>query len=267
MSRTAWIIFSTLCIVLLGGLVWAAQSNRLDVSNVDPWTAQSAEKRDGNIGDHVLGNPDAKVTVIEYGDFQCPGCGAFYPVQKQVTDKYKNEVRFIFRNFPLSTLHPNARAAAAAAEAAGLQGKYWEMHDQLYANQQSWENLNGEQRTNLFTGYAVALGVDKDQFVKDLDNQKVLDKLSFDIALGGKVGVSGTPSIYVNGKIADQSVKNGKLVTANNTDPLVWANADTFENLVIKPALKKAGVPLPKDTTSTETVKTPAGAVAAPSRQ
>lgn len=260
MSKTTWIIFAALCIILLGGLVWVSQSNRLDVSKVDEWkitssgTPKSGEPNlesdsdfdNGGIADHVLGNKDAKVIIIEYGDYECPGCGAFAPVMSQVSAKYGDSIAFVFRNFPLSSIHPNARAAAAAAESAGLQGKYWEMHDKLYDNQQNWENLNGKQRTDTFASYATTLGLDKDKFIAGLTSDQVIKKIDFDIALGDKVGVNATPTVFVNGKKADQSVKDGKLVTANNTDPLVWSSADTFENLMVNPALQKAGVAIPK---------------------
>lgn len=240
MSKTAWIIFSALCVLLLGGLIWAAQSNKLDVSKVDSWQIQTATKDNGEIADHVFGNKDAKVRIVEYGDFQCPGCGAAYPVMKEMSQKYSEDVAFIFRNFPLSSIHPNARAAAAAAESAGLLGKYWEMHDKLYENQNNWETLSGQDRTNTFASYAVSLGMDKDKFIAGLTDERVLNKIDYDTALGTKVGVSGTPSIYVNGKIADQSVKDGKLVAGNNTDPLVWSSSDLFDKYAVDPAIKAA---------------------------
>jgi protein-disulfide isomerase len=159
---------------------------------------------------------------------------------KEMSQKYSEDVAFIFRNFPLSSIHPNARAAAAAAESAGLLGKYWEMHDKLYENQNNWETLSGQDRTNTFASYAVSLGMDKDKFIAGLTDERVLNKIDYDTALGTKVGVSGTPSIYVNGKIADQSVKDGKLVAGNNTDPLVWSSSDLFDKYAVDPAIKAA---------------------------
>jgi len=95
----------------------------------------------------VLGNENSKVILINYGDFQCSGCAGVHPIVKNITEKYKDKIKFIFRNFILS-YHTNAKAAAAAAEAAGLQGKYWEMHDLIYESQPSWESLNVEDRTS-----------------------------------------------------------------------------------------------------------------------
>ncbi len=97
---------------------------------------KTATNDNGNIADHEFGGADAKVTIIEYGDYQCPACGTAAPVMREVSHQYKDKgVSMIFRNFPLTTIHPNALAAASAAEAAGLQNKFWEMHDKLYATQ------------------------------------------------------------------------------------------------------------------------------------
>lgn len=245
MSRNAWIIFSVICIAVLGGLVWMSQGNRLDVSNVNALEVQSANDDNGNLADHTIGNTDAKVTIIEYGDFQCPGCGSAAPVLKQVMDKYQDDVLFIFRNFPLSTMHPNARAAAAAAEAAGLQGKYWEMHEKLFSTQSEWGSLSGANRTDMFAVYARELGIDSDKLKEDLGSSDIGAKINYDTAVGKKVGVSGTPAIYLNGEKVDFYAKDGKRVDSNTdgSNP-VWSTASDFEELVIKPALREAGVEL-----------------------
>lgn len=249
MSRNAWIIFSILCIAVLGGLIWMSQGNRLDVSNINVNEVQAANEDNGNIADHTIGNPAAKVVIIEYGDFQCPGCASAAPVLKQVMDKYQDEALFVFRNFPLSTIHPNARAAAAAAEAAGLQGKYWEMHDKLFNTQSEWGNQNGSQRTDTFAVYARELGLDSDKLVADLGLDTISAKINFDTALGKKLGVTGTPAIFVNGeKISDIYAKDGEKADsgAEGASP-VWSDATNFEQVVILPALKDAGVELPKE--------------------
>jgi protein-disulfide isomerase len=115
MSKKAWIVFVVIVVVLLGGLVYLSSRNKIDVSNVDVTTIQPASAASGNIADHVFGNSDSKVKLVEYGDFQCPGCGSVYPTLKTLSEKYQGQIAFIFRNFPLTTIHPNARAAAAAA--------------------------------------------------------------------------------------------------------------------------------------------------------
>lgn len=202
MNKVAWIIFGAVVVVVLGGLVvYSRISNpSIDVSSVDTNSIIVANEQNGQIGDHVLGNADSKVILIEYGDFQCPSCGAAHPQVKEVVEAYKDKVAFIFRNFPLTTIHPNARVASATAEAAGLQGKYWEMHNLLYESQDNWKDLTGTARTEAFVSYASGLGLDKDQFTKDLAANNVNRHISFDQALGKKIGVDATPTFYLNGK-------------------------------------------------------------------
>jgi protein-disulfide isomerase len=203
-SKKAWIIFASACVLLLVGLVYISSKDKVDVSKVNTDKIVGASTQSGNIADHVFGKKDSKVLFIEYGDFQCPGCGSAYPTVKTVTEKYKGQVGFVFRNFPLTSIHPNAKAAAAAAEAAGLQNKYWEMHDVLYANQSSWENLGTSQRIDFFASYAKNLGLDTAKFKKDMGSTQVNQKINYDIALGKKVGVNATPSLYLNGKAITQ---------------------------------------------------------------
>jgi protein-disulfide isomerase len=202
-SKKAWIIFASACVILLVGLVYVSSKDKVDVSKVDANKIQSANAQSGNIADHVFGKKDSKVVFIEYGDFQCPGCGSAYPTIKDVTEKYQGQVAFIFRNFPLTSLHPNAKAAAAAAEAAGLQNKYWEMHNELYANQSSWENLSTSERTDFFASYAKNFGLNVNKFKEDMASTKVNQKINYDIAIGKKIGVNATPTLYLNGKAID----------------------------------------------------------------
>lgn len=206
MSKLRWIIFSAVIVLIFGGLViYSRISNPpLDVSAVNTNSIIAASDQNGNIADHVYGNPNAKVVFIEYGDFQCPSCGGAYAQVKTATEEYKDKVAFIFRNFPLTTIHANARAAASVAEAAGLQGKYWEMHNKLYETQQDWSTLSGDQRTSTFTSYASQLGLDTAKFKTDLASSAVNSKISFDQAIGGKIDVNATPTFYLNGtKLSD----------------------------------------------------------------
>jgi protein-disulfide isomerase len=229
-SRKAWIIFASVCIVLLVGLVAIAGRNKINVDNVNASAILSASPQSCNIADHVFGKADSKVRVIEYGDFQCPGCGNAYPVLKAISEKYKDQIAFVFRNLPLPTLHPNARAAAGAAEAAGLQGKYWEMHDQLYANQADWKDLTATQRLDTFSGYAQKLGLNVATFKKDYAGEAVNQKISFDGAVFAKTKLEkATPTILING-------------TQVQSD--VWSNQTKMENAVAA-ALKSNGIALP----------------------
>lgn len=210
MGKKAWLIFVAVVVLLLGGLIYMSNKNKvsLDVSKVSTAGVLTASEQSGNIGDHVFGNPEHKVVLVEYGDFQCPGCGGMYPVVKEMTEKYKDQLTFVFRNFPLTTIHPNAKAAAAVAEAAGKQGKYWEMHDKLYEGQKSWENLSVDKRGAFFEALARDLGLNIDTFKTDLSSASVGTKIAFDQALGKKDGVTGTPSFYLNGKLVPQDTWN-----------------------------------------------------------
>lgn len=202
MTKTRWLIFIAICVIVLGGLVVLARKDKVDVSGVD--ASQLIASTDSIPGDHVYGKKDAKVILVEYGDFQCPYCGQAYPQVKTVTQTYQNSIAFVFRNFPITTAHPNALAAATAAEAAGLQGKYWEMNDKLYETQNSWSDSNTSDRTNIFVGYAKDLGLNVDQFRNDLSNQKVVNKINRDRGLASKLGVNGTPTFYIgNEKLSD----------------------------------------------------------------
>ena len=182
MSKKAWIIFIVIVIGLLTGLVlWSRGSTpQVDVSNVNPNSIIAASSANGNVGDHVFGNTDGKVLLIEYGDFQCPGCGTAHPRIKAISEQYKDQIGFVFRNFPLTSIHPNARAAAASAEAAGQSGYYWEMHNKLFESQNSWENLTGTERSDAFASYAEALGINKATFTTNLGLDVINQKISFD---------------------------------------------------------------------------------------
>ncbi len=244
MTRNGWIIFSVLCITLLGGLIFISQRGKADVANINLESVQAASEQNGNIGDHTYGNMKSKVVLIEYGDFQCPGCGSAHPVIKQVVEKYKDKIGFIFRNFPLSAIHPNALAASSAAEAAGKQGKYWEVHNKLFESQSTWKDLAGQERTDYFKSVATDAGADPTQWLADLDSESVQKKINFDKALGQKKDVSGTPAFYINGNnVGDKYYAGDKLVDKKTENArLVWADATAFENLIIKPALKENGI-------------------------
>lgn len=218
MNKVTWIIFGVVVVLVFGGLVVYSHASNpsINVSNVDANSSISASAQNGQIADHVFGKADSKVIFIEYGDYQCPSCSGAHPQIKAATEAYKDKVAFIFRNFPLTTIHPNARAAAAASEAAGLQGKYWEMHNRLYESQADWESLTGDQRTNTFIDYASQLKLDTAKFKTDLASTAINSKISFDQALGKKIGVNATPSFYLNGKQLS-STDSGQIVQGSTT--------------------------------------------------
>jgi protein-disulfide isomerase len=150
-------------------------------------------KKDSN----VMGSTSAAVTLVEFGDYQCPACGAAHPVVKQLTDAYKGKIRFVFRNFPLP-MHQNAIVAAQAAEAAGAQGKYWEMHDMLYENQDAWSDST--EPVSIFATYAKNLGLDVAQFRDMIAKKTSIGKINGDTDDGIKLGVNSTPTFYINGE-------------------------------------------------------------------
>src|SRR5947208_9176556 len=160
---------------------------------------------------HIRGNPDAPVTLEEFGDFQCPPCGKFSEFVEELRREYDSRLRVVFRNFPLSG-HEHAREAALAAEAAGLQDKFWEMHDTLYREQETWSKAPNARE--LFESYAGTIGLNVDQFKKDMDSDQTKTRVDADKARGESLGINLTPTIYINGQPVDPKDKNPEGVRA-----------------------------------------------------
>jgi protein-disulfide isomerase len=156
--------------------------------------------------DHVQGNNKASLELVEYGDYQCGHCGHAYPIIKSIQQELGNNLKFVFRNFPLSEPHPDAFNAAVAAEAAALQNKFWEMHDILYENQ---ENLNGE----ALVLYAQKIGLDVICFQADIQKDTVTGKVENDFESGIRSGVNGTPSFFINGEKYDGDWEKYEILT------------------------------------------------------
>ncbi len=152
----------------------------------------------GTPTNHVEGLGKSGVTLVEYGDYQCPFCEQYYPVVKQVAAEFNDQITFQFRNFPLVSVHQNAFAGARAAEAAAAQGKFWQMHDLLYDNQSQWSESSNP--VQFFQQYAQQLGLNVAQFNKDYASNKVNDAINADTAAGNKLNVKGTPTFFLNGK-------------------------------------------------------------------
>jgi protein-disulfide isomerase len=218
MDKIKWIIFSVVVLGIFGGIIWLNQSN--DVAfNGD--SNKVITEGDGVIGDRTKGSQDQKVVLIEYGDYQCPGCGSIDQPVKNLVSMYEDKLTFIFRNFPLTSIHPNALAAATAAEAAGQQGKFWEMHDMLYEAQRAWAELDSSQRATVFEGYATQLGLDVDKFKQDLADKQIADKISRDRTTAKTYDVNSTPTFVINGKKFTG--------TATNIDELTKAVEDALK--------------------------------------
>ena len=228
MNRTAWIVISVLVVLGLAGLVIVSKKDAVNVDGIDPYTV--IQSTDGTIGDQTKGKKDAKVVVFEYADFQCPGCAGAHQNLPRIQALYEGSVLFVFRNFPLTSGHQNALAASTSAEAAGLQGKFWEMHDVLFSNQNEWQSLDAQKRNETFTAYAKQLGLNTDTFTNDLSNKAVQEKIRTDRALGAKVNVTETPTFIVN---------NEKVSSEIVTD-LIQKGGDLFMDL-LDAKLKEAG--------------------------
>ena len=145
-----------------------------------------------NSNDHHLGNVDATITLVEYGDFQCPYCKRAHPLIKRLLKEKNNDLHFVFRNFPLQEIHPNAYTAAITAEAAGKQDKFWEMHDLIFENQ---DKLS----TKFLMSLAENIGLDMKQFAEDSKSNMLQSKIETDFESGIRSGVNGTPTFFING--------------------------------------------------------------------
>jgi protein-disulfide isomerase len=157
--------------------------------------------------DHIQGSADAPVTLVEYGDYECPYCGAAYPIVKEVQARMGDRLRFVFRNFPITTSHPHAEQAAEAAEAAAAQGSFWDMHDALYENQ---KRLGDED----LRAYAEELGLDLERFAGELGEHVHEARVHEDFLSGVRSGVNGTPTFYINGVRHDDSYELETLLAA-----------------------------------------------------
>jgi protein-disulfide isomerase len=177
----------------------------IGVAAVFSRSAQQAQKVDEALvrGDARLakGPTSAKVTVVEFSDFQCPACRASQPLIDEVLAKYPNDVHFMYRHFPLVQIHPYATLAAQAAEAAHEQGKFWEFHDKLFEAQMEWAQLEkSEDVQKKFEEYAIELGIDKVKFLERIQSEEIKQRITRDVADGNQARVSATPSFFVNGQ-------------------------------------------------------------------
>lgn len=192
MNKNFWIILAVV-LVAFAGLFFLMNSDDNDVSSeseADILTVQSTDYRKGAEGSSVY--------LIEYADFQCPSCAAVYPVTNQMYEEFGDQIEFVFRHFPLTSIHQNAMAAHRAAEAAGNQGKFWEMHDLLFERQQSWSSSTSA--VSVFEGYAQELELDMDQYRTDASSESTSKAINQSVSSGLDVGVQGTPSFFLNGE-------------------------------------------------------------------
>ena len=185
-----WLSFNVIVGLIIWGLIVASQkANRQSASIPLPDQILAT--------DWSKGNPLAKVTLVEYSDFQCPACYAYFPLVTRIVSENINNIRFVYRHFPLPQ-HANAIPASRVAESAGNQGKFWEMYEMIFSNHDDWENSTDV--TTIFNGYAQKLGLNMTKYQADYASKEVMDKINLDISSGEKARIDSTPTFYVNGK-------------------------------------------------------------------
>ncbi len=182
--------------LLLIGSVWglfklankpSLTSSQTEIVKAPPLTQEDITK----------GNKDAKIVLIEYSDFQCPACGYYYPIAKQLTEEYKDKILFAYRFFPLRQIHQNAMSSSQAAYAAHLQGKFWEMHDMLFESQKDWSESSDAK--DIFISYAKKLNLNEEQFKKDMESDEALKVINNQYSAGAQAGINSTPTFFLNG--------------------------------------------------------------------
>jgi protein-disulfide isomerase len=194
-------------VVLMSRSATTGNTSQTNATNSAPAPAQPRRaQQPGAPNPYARGPASATVTLEEFSDFQCPACGGLEPALRSVVKDYGDRIRLVFRNFPLQ-MHKYAFIAARAAEAAGQQGKFWEMHDMLYDNQKEWSD-SMEPRVQ-FDAYATRLGLDVQRFRNDMARQELAERINADLQRGNTLGVKGTPTVYLNGR----EMVPGRLVT------------------------------------------------------
>ncbi|HEX5456258.1 MAG TPA: thioredoxin domain-containing protein [Candidatus Saccharimonadales bacterium] len=170
----------------------------LTKKSTDNNSGSNSPSNSDQLSEHKTGAGKKGVTLIEYGDYQCPVCKSYYPLVKQVQKAYGDDITFQFRNFPLTQLHPHAFEAARAAEAASLQGKFWQMHDLLYENQDTWAQSSDP--SSIFDTYAGQLGLDVNKFKTDQASEQVASVINADVKAALGLQANGTPTFVINGQ-------------------------------------------------------------------
>ena len=215
MDKKFLIIMAIIGLAFVGIFFFSGSNNNSD----------SANGSSGTVSNHTIGANSKNVEVMVYGDFECPACGQFYPVEKQIIQNYSNDIKFVFRHFPIDSIHPNARAASRAAEAAGLQGKFFEMHDLLYENQQQWSSQITSSPQSIFENYAKELNLDIAKYNADYAAESTNSTINADKQAGGQVGVNGTPTYFINGQKMSNSDIGSYEAFAKKIDEAIAASS------------------------------------------
>lgn len=184
-----FIVIIIILIAAFAGILWSSKKDAQAPDGTNPQAQTSS---------HITGNGTSGVTLVEYADFQCPGCVGVYPIVKEVVAKYQDQITFQFVHFPLVQIHPNAMAAHRAAEAAGNQGKFWEMYDLIYSGHSSWSQSSAA--SSIFETYATQLNLNIDQYNTDVPSSAVNDVIQADIKKGQSENIEATPTFILNGQ-------------------------------------------------------------------
>lgn len=190
-----WVAIIIACVVGLGVLVKLAESGGTTPTN-EPQVMNNIPKVSET--DVILGDKNAKVTIIEYGDFECPTCAKYNPILNQVLEENQGRVKIVYRYFPLNNVHPNARISAQAAYAANKQGKFSEMKDELFNKQSSWSKIKDPRET--FTAYAVGIGLDGDKFTEDMNSDEAKEAILASERKAMGIGIQSTPTFILGNK-------------------------------------------------------------------
>lgn len=186
MMKNPWVIIGSIAVILIGASIW--------------YSSYIGEQANEGVSfePHVLGNADSEVVLVEYSDLQCPACRQFVPVVKDVLEQYGEQIRFEYKHFPLTSIHPYAVPAARAAEAAGQQGEFFAMHDLLFENQTTWSNSSNPNA--FFTQYAEELELDMNLFNQHMKASLITDKINDEFSEARAQGFTGTPTFTLNGE-------------------------------------------------------------------
>lgn len=215
--RRRWFLWGGLAVALLVVVIGASRLANIGSSVDRPLLSNSSIEE----GEWTKGNPDASVVLIEYSDFQCPACANYYPTVKELSAQYADDVLIVYRHYPLRSIHEHAQLAGQAAEAAGMQGKFWEMHDTLFERQSEWSSGLGQKAT--FARYAQELGLDVERFKEDMTSDAARDAVNRGYISAVAAGVSSTPTFFLNGEPV--SVAPTVSAFAELIDPLISASA------------------------------------------
>lgn len=167
---------------------------------------ESSGNGNATASNHTVGAGNKGVTLVEYGDFECPACKSYFPILQEVKSSYGDDITFQFRHYPLNQIHQNAFIASRAAESAGRQGKFFEMHDLLYENQEVWSQNSNP--SSIFEGYATQLELNLDQFKSDMTSADVAGVINADVKEGQAIGANSTPTFTLNGRKIDQNPRS-----------------------------------------------------------